>query len=313
MNTTSSFTGAPNWESKCAMRTYEFPAHQIDDEPGHYFAPHLISSMAYLTEDERARIRSSDLEKQALLRYLANTESIEIDLVNPSLLFIMEGNFEQSIHLEAYRIYADEGFHAAMCVSLRESIGRTAVGHPNSCRYRSQPLAMLLQQIRSDCTRTQQLRVFFASAINETLITQSLLQAKDPSLKPSIRTLISTHAMDEAQHHKFFAHLFAVVWEQMSQNERQDVASLLPVMLKLLLAPDEQAIEEDLIGVGVDADRAEAIARLVGSETPLLERIQHGARGSLHAMSRSGMFACEFVRNAFGQHQLDQLIGDRIK
>jgi hypothetical protein len=295
------------------MRTYVFPTHNLENEPGHYFAPHLISALRYFDEKEANSVNSTDLEKQALFRYLANTESIEIDLINPSLLFIMEGQFEQALHIEAYKIYADEGFHAAMCVGLRESIKRTPVAHPNSCRYRSQPLSELLQVLKSQNKRTEQLRIFFAAAINETLITQSLLQARDPLIKNSIRELIASHAMDEARHHKYFAHMLGVIWDHMTESEQLDIAAFLPSMFKLLLAHDMVAMKEDLVGLGIESNRADAIVSQVVCETSEIDRILTGARGSLHAMAKSGIFNSKVVQQAFYQDGLDLLLGNRDK
>lgn len=313
MSTSIDYKVMENWEIKSALRTYVFPSNDISKEPGHYFAQHLISALKFLTEEEKKIMNESELEKQVLLRYLANTESIEMDLVNPALLFIMEGAFAKAIHLEAYRIYADEGFHATMCASLRESIGETVIEVPDLSRYRASSMKELLSFLNTDNKRIRDLRLFFAAAINETLITQSLLQAKDPSLKSSIRELISVHAMDEAQHHRYFAYMMEVIWTQMNESEKSDIADCLPEFFRLLLAVDTEAIYQDLNGLGLPGARASLVANQVSKELSLLERIGNGAKGSLRAMRKAKILNSEFVAFSFLNAGLESLIiGEKI-
>jgi hypothetical protein len=231
-----------------------------------------------------------------------------MDLVNPSLLFIIEEPFSSVVHQEAYKIYADEGFHAAMCVVLRESVGGTAVAVPDSSRYRSEPMQNLLRLLDDNGSRKQKLRTFFAAAINETLITQSLVQAKDPCLKPSIRELISYHAMDEAQHHRYFSYMIDVVWASLSDEDRGDISSVLPHMLMLLLEVDSAAIREDLSGLGISSGRAESIAKQIREGISVTDRIRKEGRGSLHAMKKAGMLDYSLVKKSFSHCGLDSLI-----
>jgi hypothetical protein len=104
-----------------------------------------------------------------------------------------------------------------------------------------------------------------------------------------------------------------VVWEHMTQSEQSDIATLLPDMFKLLLAPDILAMQEDLVGLGIEANRADTIIAQVVAESSEKERIRTGASGSLHAMAKAGIFSNTAVKHAFNIHGIGVLLGKTNK
>jgi hypothetical protein len=285
-----------DWYQSAAVRRWSWPETSADQQGGYnYFSPNLVTAAQHPRVRAGGPAVTTCLQRRHLFRYLAVTEAIEIELVNPALCHVMKQPELRDFVPQAYRIYTDEGFHAVMCLELRERlVGSAEV--PYVTRYRSAGLMRIFALCGSYPERMRDLALFTAASLNETLITPSLRQSTDPTVAPLVRRVIEAHAADEAVHHAFFARLFCTVWAGLPSADQQLLAELIPQLGTALLQMDWDAVGQDLVEEGFDsADVALIIDEMV-SATDRQPAHADSVAGMVRMLQRSGAGQFESVR-----------------
>lgn len=281
-----------DWYATAAVRRWSWADALAAEQTGsNYFAPGLVTATKHPRARDAGPATVHGLQRRHLFRYLAATETIEVQLVNPALCYVMKQPALREFVPEAYRIYTDEGFHAAMGIELRQHLLGVA-DVPHATRYHSAGLAQVFSICDALPVRERELALFVAASLNETLITPSLRQSTDPTVITLVRRLIEAHAADEAVHHVFFAKLFNVVWAGLTYREQLLLAELIPRLSQALLLTDWDAVGQDLLAEGfAPAEVSVMTQELISAAQPLGA---DSVAGMARMLQRSGaaQFGC---------------------
>lgn len=259
-----------DWYTTAAVRRWSWTDALAAEQAGsNYFAPGLVTATRHPRARDASPATVHGLQRRHLFRYLAATETIEVELVNPALCYVMKQPALREFVPEAYRIYTDEGFHASMGIELRQQLtGSEDIALVT--RYHSAGLVQVFSICDALPPRERELALFVAACLNETLITPSLRQSTDPTVLTLVRRAIAAHAADEAVHHVFFSKLFGVVWDGLAYRDQLLLARLVPRLAQALLLTDWDAVVQDLAAEGfAPADALSMVQALMASAQPV--------------------------------------------
>ena len=278
------------WDTSAAVRTQVARlALAGNDGEGHYFSHRLLTVLGHPGMQRLGQAAVRKWEAISLNRYMQRIEWVEMRLVNPAALCIVErANLPEAAGQGAYKIYVDEGYHAFMSAELRIAVARR-FGIDAGPQGPRGPLLDLLQWIDSLEGEMGSLALITVASLNEMLITDSLLQANDCALLPAVRESIRVHAEDEARHHGFFLRLFPRIWQDSRADARNVVAAHLPWILLMLLAPDRAIVAADLATLGIDFGEAERIAVAAHPVVPALAEVERATRSCLGLLAEMGL------------------------
>jgi hypothetical protein len=296
------------WEAEASVRANDRRLIQdLDREEaeGRRFFP---LGSAPVTGHPVVRALGQEAQRSLLLRslyaYLDFTSELEQTVVNPITQQISRRRLgvqlPPQMEEDAYKIYADEAWHALFSDDLQRQVERatrvTSVLLP--CPLFAQRLAALERDL--DTAERYLARIFFA-IVSETLISSFLADVpKDTTVIEPIRALVRDHAIDEGRHHAYFSQLLGWVWPAMSSRQRRAIGGLLPEFIRAFLEPDLAAIAAMLLESGLDESEVEVVlldvhgdGRIDGVE--LEKRAHH----TLRHLRRVGVFNDPRTRAGF--------------
>lgn len=270
---------------------------------GLLFAPELAPHVRHALVSSLGVDAEHELLRRALVRYLHGTSVLEVAVVNEVAARIAHGpsplSITQEQRLEALELICDEGYHAVLASDLLHQLGHDEASAPTPA-FKTR-LDRLAEQ-ESSSAGAGIVRFLFA-VVSETAISTSLMNlAKNHAVLPGLRELVLDHARDEARHGAYFARLFAQFWTAASVTSRARYAALLPRLVRAFLAPDLEAVADDLAHVGLSPLEIETVIATGYAEEAVRISVLAGARPVLSCFSRAG--ALDAARDAFTQEGL---------
>ncbi|WP_162576017.1 diiron oxygenase [Variovorax sp. PBL-H6] len=270
-----------------------------------YFSPHLVRLNAHPLVFGKGEPVIKALQRRHLYRYLAATEAIEIEMVNPALQFVMSSNIAPEFVLDAYKVYTDEGFHALMCMDLRNNISNGEM--PYLLRYRSSALDRTLALVKTGTEPDAQLILLAIACVNETMIASSLSQATDYTVFAALRELVMAHARDEAAHNIYFTELMVDFFPRLSAREQRLLIDLMPDIFNSLHLSDKTGAENDLRAQGFSESEIQIILGETFNGEVDHEGVRRVCRSSLRMLSRCGLLDIPQAQEAFAEKGLAYL------
>lgn len=296
------------WNQKASLKWLSLtgPENVAAGGDMNYFSPQLVRVNAHpLVRGKGAHV-VKNLQRRHLYRYLAATEAIEIEMVNPALQFVMSSDVAPKFVLDAYKIYTDEGFHALMCMDLRKNLSNGEM--PYLLRYRSSALDSTLSLASTGNERDAQLILLAITCVNETMIASSLSQATDYTVFPALRELVMAHARDEATHNIYFTELMVDLFPRLPAREQGLLADLMPNIFNCLHLSDKAGAENDLRAEGFDESEIQMITgETFGGEVDH-DGVRRVCKSSLRMLDRSGLLDFRNARQAFVDKGLGYLV-----
>lgn len=298
------------WNEKASLRWLSLCGPDSIAEPGeqhrNFFSPQLVRINAHPLVQARGSATQRSLQRRHLYRYLAATEAIEIEMVNPALRFVMASPIAPDFALDAYKVYTDEGFHALMCTDLRRNLAQGDM--PYLLRYRSLALDQTLALTHVAQRDDAELILLAIACVNETMIAASLSQATDTTVYPALRELVMAHARDEASHNVYFSGLMTDVFPRLSRREQRLLRELMPDIFLRLHLSDLDGVRADLAMEGFDSQERERIAHETFDVPVDHEGMRRVCASSLHMLRRCGHFGDPAAREAFEAAGLGYLL-----
>lgn len=250
-----------NWDKKSVVRTLSRNYHNmLPNNELRFFKMELVPLAFHPFFNNSSIDTQRMLQILQLSRYLYSTEIMETHIVNPALLALQTINFiSQEMKVNAWKIYTDEAYHTLMVAELRGEIHKsTGVKFPQLPYPMAQKL--VLAEVNKLPSHLKSIGLICVAAVNETLITANLVQARDESLFPFIRQMLTNHAKDEAVHSMFFTDVFTIIWKNINDNDKLFLYHLIPMAIKNFLGLDVQSLKYDVEQFGFDTILAEKIA-----------------------------------------------------
>ena len=301
-------TWSSEWDQKASLRWLSLTGPRNVAIPAgmNYFSPHLVRVNAHPLVTKGGDPVIKALQRRHLYRYLAATEAIEIEMVNPALQFVMSSDIAPRFVLDAYKVYTDEGFHALMCMDLRNSISDGEM--PYLLRYRSSALDTTLALARAGSEQDARLILLAITCVNETMIASSLSQATDRTVFATLRELVMAHARDEAAHNLYFTELMVDLFPRLSTREQRLLIDLMPDIFNSLHLSDKTGAENDLRAQGFGESEIQIILGETFNGEVDHEGLRRVCRSSLRMLERSGVLDAPQAKEAFAEKGLNYLL-----
>jgi hypothetical protein len=296
------------WNQRASLRWLSLTGdgNVATNEDRNYFSPQLVRVNAHPLVLQHGPEMLKRLQRRHLYRYLAATEAIEIEMVNPALRTVMSTGIAPKFVLDAYKIYTDEGFHALMCMDLRNNISDGEM--PYLLRYRSAALQKTLGLADVANRDDADLILLAITCVNETMIASSLSQATDQTVYPALRELVMAHARDEAAHNVYFTELMVDLFPRLSARERRLLGDLMPDIFNCLHLSDLAGVRGDLTAEGFSTQETDTILRETFTDEVDHDGVRRVCRSSMRMLERSGLFDDEAARSRFSEGGLSYLL-----
>lgn len=271
-----------NWYKGASVRDRPRRILDADDASMDLFPRHLVPVVSHSLIAEKYMENLSYFLCLQLHRYLDFTVNLELSVVNPSILEIVQRSREfQLSHAEIlalHQMYVDEGYHAQFCVDMSQQVLSITGVSPEFHR----PPAFLdaLARLETETQDPLLARLIF-TAVSETLITGNLRDvATERGAPPAIRELMRDHAADEGRHHVFFKEMFVRINSLDPIGLRRGL-ELVPKAILAFLEPDRRQILSGLVQSGVSEDDAEQIVSETYTPDLVISSAQRSARDLL--------------------------------
>jgi hypothetical protein len=299
-----------NWDTHAAVKwlSLEEISSEYETERMNFYSPHLVRVNAHPLVVRRGEDVVRALQRRHLYRYLASTEAIEIEMVNPALMFVMDSDIAPEAIHDAYKVYTDEGFHALMCVQLRESVADGEI--PYLQRYKNAALHSVMSLRELPDKNDSNLVLLAITCVNETMIAASLSQATDHTVYPALRQIVMAHARDEAAHNVYFTKLMSQFWPRLSTREKNLLAELMPAIFNRLSLSDEAGVRRDLIAEGFDDGEASIVCGELFGNPVDIDGLRSVANSSIRMLTKAGFWLHPGAVESFRQQGLAQLVPD---
>lgn len=250
-----------NWDQRASVRTQ--PRRTITNRGDSVLFPlEMVPVASHQLVQQLPPATLDILAVKHLQRYLNFTAQLETRVVNRAALGIAHGtvgiDVPPVVRVDAHRLYCDEAYHALFSSDLGLQIAdTTGVVQLAETPYFLRRLKSIVAALPG---REGALVDLLFVIVSETLITGSLTElARSENLDLGVAAAIRDHASDEGRHHAFFAYFLRVLWGALTPNERTWSAIVVPRLINAFLAPDEDAVRNDLLFAGLGEDAVEQI------------------------------------------------------
>ncbi len=296
------------WDVNAAVKwlSLDQGSEEYETERKNFYSPHLVRVNTHPLVLGRGEDTVRALQRRHLYRYLASTEAVEIEMVNPALMFVMDSYIAPEAINDAYKVYTDEGFHALMCVNLRQNVAQGDI--PYLQRYKNSALQQVLALCDRADARDGNLVLLAVTCVNETMIAASLSQATDHTVYPALRQIVMAHARDEASHNVYFTKLMSQFWPRLSTREQRLLVDLMPTIFNGLSLSDISGVRRDLQAEGFGQNEVDTICGEVFDNAVDIDGMRRVANSSIRMLTKAGFWNCPGAVDGFRQQGLAELV-----
>lgn len=294
------------WDSQSWVRSKPHRTHSFDKN-----LKYFSESLALLFHNKE--VLECDIKtKESILvhhlyMYLDFTVYLELGPVNevcdlirrPNFLYWLPSNMKD----DALKIYVDEGGHAEMAHSLKNSIIEETKIQP--IKIEPQFLNTLDTLISDNELEFSNLIKLFFVIISETLITGTLIKLpNDDTVQQAIKDFASDHASDEGKHHAYFRQIFELVYPRLPKELRSKIGMLLPKMILAFLSPDQDILINILKKFpGMFANPTKIVNDIVNQEY-VIKGIIDSAAPTIKMLSENNVFEDRAILDNFIEEKL---------
>jgi hypothetical protein len=253
-----------NWYDAAGVRGGVRRMFADETDAGKVFYPqHLVPYLAHEALADLTASQRRALTIRHLYQFLLSTTHLETRIVNTTAERIATGraglDLPNSMRLDAFKVYCDEGYHALYSLDLADQIA-TATGVAIPAWDYGGFVDRLEEAGRRLLPDEPALLPLLQTVVFETLITAVLNEIpNDPTVITVVRELTRDHAKDEGHHHRYFTQFFHELWTGLEHRLREPVARTLPALVQACLTWDVEPIRASLLMSGVDSATAAAV------------------------------------------------------
>ncbi|WP_462401569.1 diiron oxygenase [Pseudomonas sp. Marseille-QA0332] len=283
---------ADTWEARATIRTR--PRRLVEDDQRLIYP--LSRQPLVLGETfqrECPELRDFVLV-QSLYKFINDVVIFETEIVDRTARRIAKDRFAIrfpfACRYDAMTVVVDEDYHALVAMDfLQQTIALTGIEPlelPGEIEL-SRAIPAALEQVPPHLRDA--LELVCVGIAENTLTDDVAAFARDDSVKPSVKGLMTDHLLDEGRHSSFWARLTRIYWQAAPEDERQAIAQVLPMFLAQYLTSD---IQQDFDSRLVDAlpvatpvrqalrEEVRAMAYPINHQHPLLGNILRFLRSS---------------------------------
>ncbi len=243
MNAANYRSLATDWEHQATIRTR--PRRLLEDDDKLIYPlcrQPLALSATFLEHCPQSR---DFVLVQTFYKFINDVVIFETEIVDKTARSIAKNRFSVPFpppcRYDAMTVVIDEDYHALVALDfMQQTLEQTGIAPlelPTSIELsRAIPTAQAAAP-----AHLQDAVELICVAIAENTITHDVAAfAKDDSVKQSVRGLMADHLCDEGRHANFWTCLVRLYWQTASEEDRQCIASILPIFLHHYLTNDLQ-------------------------------------------------------------------------
>ena len=243
MNAADYQSFADTWESRATIRTRPRRVLENDERLIYPLSRQpLVLSETFLRECPQQRDFAL---VQTLYKFINDVVIFETEIVDKTARSIAKNRFAVAFpfacRYDAMTVVVDEDYHALVAMDfMQQTVALTGIEPiqlPDEIELsRAIPAAVALapEYLRSAVE-------LICVAIAENTVTGDVAAfARDDSVKPSIKSLMTDHLLDEGRHSSFWARMVRIYWHTASDADRETIAQILPVFIGHYLTNDIQ-------------------------------------------------------------------------
>lgn len=182
---------------------------------------------------------------QSLYKFINDVVIFETEIVDRTARSIAKDNFAIrfpfACRYDAMTVVVDEDYHALVAMDfMQQTIALTGIEpiqlplEIELSRAIPAALALAPEHLRSAVE-------LICVAIAENTVTNDVAAfARDDSVKQSIKGLMADHLLDEGRHSRFWARLVRIYWQAAPEEDREIIATIMPVFIAQYLTNDIQ-------------------------------------------------------------------------
>lgn len=272
------------------------------------YPEHLVPYLAHEALAEATPRTRRELTVRHLYQFLLATTHLETRIVNPVAERIANNRagleLPNSVRLDAFKVYCDEGYHALYSLDLADQIA-AETGIPIPPWEYGGFVDRLQETGRALLPDEPAVAPLLQAVVFETLITAVLNEIpNDPTVFTVVRELTKDHAKDEGHHHKFFASFFHDLWRQLDPRLREPVARTLPALIHTCLTWDVEPVRASLRLAGLDPATADQVVADCYLGDAGADRIADICRATVRTCQSAGVLDVPGAVEAFQEHRL---------
>ncbi|OGT60426.1 MAG: hypothetical protein A3F14_00280 [Gammaproteobacteria bacterium RIFCSPHIGHO2_12_FULL_43_28] len=299
-----------NWDSVSSVRSkpnkYQMTSEHLDAELNErrWFIKEGVPILEHPLLKGMDRECEQYLLGRFLLQFLEYGTILEHEFVNTILADMALGEsgvpIPDRMRVDAFKIYTDEAYHAQFNMEATQQI-RDYIGMPVSEAWplQNSRLIGLRKLIPQNKSRENFLVRFGIVVASETIAPKELTETMKGIVIEPIYNLFVDHAEDEKKHCMYFSALFEVVWNYLSDDEKQYLGLIFPKILKSFVDINKVALFDALAKIGVDKQSAKMIIDDSYPEDFCVKRALSVASSTFFNLERLGVYSISGVRDAF--------------
>lgn len=227
------------WEKSATIRCR--PRVHFDIEHKGYFYP--FSRQPLCIHPDIQGLNDQDLHYlllQSFYKYNNDIATIETNFVNQAILLVINNKlpifFTSQQKLDLYTVMIDETYHAYVAYDAMQKIeihtGIKSLPLPSIIEIE---LALLTVQKKLPF-HYHSLFLLIAVCVAENTLTKDIINMMhQPETHPFFQRIIQDHYADESRHAGIFFNLLSYIWQNISDDCKQQIAIILPEFLTLYL------------------------------------------------------------------------------
>lgn len=298
------------WDQQSAVRskpnTYSMPAdglrRELNDK--RWFIPDGVPILAHPYLKNLDQDKEQYILGRFLLQFLEYGTILEHEFINTILAEMAMGEcgipLPDRMRRDAFKIYTDEAYHACFNMEATHQI-RDYIGLPVSEAWplQNSRLTGLRKLIPLNQSKENFLVRFGIVVASETIAPKELSETMKGIVIDPIYNLFVDHAEDEKKHCMYFSTLFEVVWNYLSDDEKQYLGMMFPKILKAFVDINKIALFEALDKIEVDRDSAEKIINESYPENFCVNRALSVASSTFYNLERLNVYDIPGVKDEF--------------
>lgn len=299
-----------NWDQVSSVRskpnTYKLDRSGLDTELNdrRWFIPEGVPLLEHPLLKNINRDEEQYMLGRFLLQFLEYGTILEHEFVNTILAEMAMGEsgipLPDRMRIDAFKIYTDEAYHANFNMEATQQI-RDYIGMPVSEAWplQNSRLIGLRKLIPEGKTRENFLVRFGIVVASETIAPKELSETMQGIVIEPIYNLFVDHAEDERKHCMYFSALFEVVWQYLSDAEKQYLGLVFPKILKSFVDINKIALFDTLSKLGVKREQSEIIINDCYPADFTINRALSVASSTFYNLERLGVYNIPGVKEAF--------------
>tara|TARA_X000000368_G_C23000046_1_gene698544 strand:+ start:458 stop:1405 length:948 start_codon:yes stop_codon:yes gene_type:complete len=250
-----------------------------------------------LTESQKQYVMAMQL-----LEFVEKTTRFELEYVNQVATNISLKKYPFDIPhqliLDAIKINTDEAYHAYFSEKIRFQIAEV-YNESDLNAYVSIFFDKLEAELNKLSDDKRYLGVIATVVISETMIVQQIVDETKSLVFEPIRQMFQDHAKDEAYHCSYFITYFNIIWEQLSDSDKEIFGQCFHNLIWIFCKPRIDVFYYSLAQIGFSREEIDVVIRDTYSVEYVDSLVKSKAKANLNLFRKADVFENKRIKIIF--------------